>query len=75
MYDIFFSYSHKDKGEVLPICRALQAARLDVWIDETKSEDGKSITGSVVEGLSQSKVLLAYLRGVGMQKSQKQLCW
>ena len=59
MYDIFFSYSHKDKGEVMPICSAL-SAELEVWIDETKSEDGKSITGSVVEGLAQSKVLLAY---------------
>jgi hypothetical protein len=60
MYDIFFSYSHADRDEVLPICRGLRATGLNVWIDETKVEDGESITGSVVEGLAQSKVLLAY---------------
>ncbi|KAB3546211.1 MAG: toll/interleukin-1 receptor domain-containing protein, partial [ANME-2 cluster archaeon] len=60
MYDIFFSYSHTDKDEVMPICSALQTEGLDVWIDKTKSKEGESITGSIVEGLAQSKVLLAY---------------
>jgi hypothetical protein len=58
--DIFFSYSHADKDEVMPICRALRAEGLDVWIDKTEVEDGESITRSIVEGLAQSKVLLAY---------------
>jgi hypothetical protein len=60
MYDIFFSYPHADKDEVMPIARALQAAGLNVWIDETNVEDGASITKSIVEGLAQSKMLLAY---------------
>jgi len=60
MYDIFFSYSHADKDAVTPICSALRDAGLDVWMDETDVEDGASITGSIVEGLTQSKVLLAY---------------
>ena len=60
MYDIFFSYSHADKDEVMPICRALRAAGLDVWIDKTEVKDGASITRSLVEGLARSKVLLAY---------------
>jgi len=66
MYDIFFSYSHADKDkdadkdEVTPICSALRDAGLKVWMDETDVKDGESITGSIVEGLAQSKVLLAY---------------
>ncbi len=59
MYDIFFSYSHADKDEVMPICSVL-SAELEVWIDKAKVKDGESITGSAVEGLTQSKVLLAY---------------
>jgi hypothetical protein len=60
MYDIFFSYPHADKDAVMPICRALRAAGLEVWIDKTGVEEGESITGSVVKNLAQSKVLLAY---------------
>ena len=66
IYDIFFSYSHADKDkdadkdEVTPICSALRDAGLKVWMDETDVKDGESITGSIVEGLAQSKVLLAY---------------
>jgi len=60
MYDIFFSYPHADKDEVMPICSALQTEGLDVWIDKTKTKEGESITRSTVEGLAQSKVLLAY---------------
>ena len=60
MYDIFFSYSHEDKDEVMPICNALRDAELKVWIDETKVKRGESITVSIVEGLARSKVLLAY---------------
>jgi len=60
MYDIFFSYPHADKDEVMPICSPLQTGGLDVWIDKTKTKEGESITKSTVEGLAQSKVLLAY---------------
>ncbi len=60
MYDIFFSYPSADENEVMPICSALRAAGLDVWIDKTEVKDGASITRSIVEGLAKSKVLLAY---------------
>jgi tetratricopeptide (TPR) repeat protein len=60
MYEIFFSYPSADEDEVMPICSALRAAGLDVWIDKTEVKDGASITRSIVEGLAKSKVLLAY---------------
>jgi len=59
-YDVFFSYSHADKTEVLRICEALRARDLSVWIDKKDITDFASITRPIIEGLAKSKVLLAY---------------
>lgn len=59
-YDIFISYHRADKEKVMPIYRALRDEGLKVWIDETDVSDYTSITGSIVDGLSRSKALLAY---------------
>jgi tetratricopeptide (TPR) repeat protein len=59
-YDVFFSYPHKDSSEVERIHKALQDLGLEVWIDKTEILDFESITNSIVKGLTQSKVLLAY---------------
>ncbi len=59
-YDVFFSYPHKDAREVVRILEALRTMGLNVWIDKSEIRDYESITMSIVEGLAQSKVLLAY---------------
>jgi len=59
-HNIFISYAHADQEKVMPICRALQDEGLKVWIDDTDVSDYTSITRSIVDGLSQSKALLAY---------------
>ena len=60
MYDIFLSYPHKDREEVVKICKALHDKGLNVWMDETDVSDYASITHSIVDGLARSRVLLAY---------------
>ena len=59
-YDVFLSYPHKDEKEVNQILEALRAKKLSVWMDETDIQDYASITRSIVDGLTRSKVLLAY---------------
>jgi len=59
-YDVFLSYPHADRAEVLQICEALRARGLNVWMDESDIPDYASITRSIVDGLARSRVLLAY---------------
>ena len=59
-YDVFFSYPHVDYAKVKQILESLRATGLKVWIDESDIDDYTSITRSIVNGLAQSKVLLAY---------------
>ena len=60
MYDVFFSYPHKDSEKVMPILEALQARGLKVWIDTNEIRDFAGITRSIVDGLARSRVLMAY---------------
>ena len=59
-YDVFLSYPHADRAEVMQICEALRARELNVWMDESDIPDYASITRSIVDGLARSRVLLAY---------------
>ena len=59
-YDVFLSYPHADRAEVMQICEALRARELNVWMDESDIPDYASITRSIVKGLARSRVLLAY---------------
>ena len=60
MYDVFFSYPHKDSEKVMLILEALQARGLKVWIDTDEIRDFAGITRSIVDGLARSRVLMAY---------------
>jgi hypothetical protein len=59
-YDVFLSYPHADRAEVMQICEALRARELNVWMDESDIPDYASITRSIVDGLARTRVLLAY---------------
>lgn len=60
MYDVFFSYPHKDSEKVMLILEALQARGLKVWIDTDEIRGFVGITRSIVDGLARSRVLMAY---------------
>jgi tetratricopeptide (TPR) repeat protein len=60
MYDIFFSYPHKDSEKVMQILEALRARGLKVWIDTNEIRDFAGITRSIVDGLARSRVIMAF---------------
>ncbi|KAF5427967.1 MAG: Tetratricopeptide (TPR) repeat [Candidatus Methanomarinus sp.] len=60
MYDIFFSYPHKDSEKVMLILEALRARGLKVWIDTNEIRDFAGITRSIVDGLARSRVIMAF---------------
>jgi tetratricopeptide (TPR) repeat protein len=60
MYDVFFSYPHKDSEKVMLILEALKARGLKVWIDTNEIRDFAGITRSIVDGLAESRVIMAY---------------
>jgi hypothetical protein len=60
MYDVFFSYPHKDSEKVMLILEALQTRGLKVWIDTNEIRDFAGITRSIVDGLARSRVIMAF---------------
>jgi tetratricopeptide (TPR) repeat protein len=60
IYDVFFSYPHKDSEKVMLILEALRARGLKVWIDTNEIRDFAGITRSIVDGLARSRVIMAF---------------
>jgi hypothetical protein len=58
--DVFVSYARADRDAVIPIAAALRHQGLAVWRDEEEIEEFEAITRSVRDGVSRSRVLLAY---------------
>ena len=57
-YDVFLSYSAKDKAIVRALAERLRADGLRVWFDEWILKPGDSIPKKIDEGLEQSRVLV-----------------
>jgi hypothetical protein len=57
-YDVFLSYSSKDKNGVLDIAGPLRADGLRVWFDEWEIKHGDSIPLMTEEGLETSRPLV-----------------
>ena len=60
MSDVFVSYRHADTDEVRRVARALRAAGLEIWLDESNIEDFASIQRGIEDGLGKAKALLAW---------------
>ncbi|MEV0778847.1 TIR domain-containing protein [Streptomyces sp. NPDC050428] len=58
-WDVFVSYSRFDVQKIDVLVPALQALGLRVFVDDTAVDDFSSITATITEALSRSKVLLA----------------
>lgn len=55
-YDLFISYSHKDKFDlVIPLVSMLEKRGLRVWFDKFEIKTGDSITDKINEGLIQAR--------------------
>jgi hypothetical protein len=57
-YDVFLSYSAKDKAVVRDVAKRLKKEGLRVWFDEWVLKPGDSIPAKIEEGLERSRVLV-----------------
>jgi small GTP-binding protein len=57
-YDVFLSYSSKDKAVVRAVAERLRADGLCVWFDEWEIKPGHNIPAKIEEGLEYSRVLV-----------------
>ncbi|WP_448204975.1 TIR domain-containing protein [Azospirillum sp. sgz302134] len=60
MHDLFLSYPHADALLVRPLVEELKRLGLTVWFDEREIGDSDAITRSIVEGLGQARMLVAW---------------
>ena len=57
-FDVFLSYSSKDKAVVRDLADRLRKDGLNVWFDDWVLKPGDSIPAKIEEGLEQSRVLV-----------------
>jgi hypothetical protein len=57
-FDVFLSYSAKDKAVVRPLAERLRQDGPKVWFDEWVLKPGDSIPARIEQGLEQSRVLV-----------------
>jgi hypothetical protein len=57
-YDVFLSYSSKDKAVVRAIAARLNNDGIRVWLDEDQIKPGDNIPAKIEEGLEHSRVLV-----------------
>ena len=60
MYDLFISYPRADVALVRPLVEELGRLGLSAWFDEREIGDADAITRSIVEGLGQARMLVAW---------------
>ena len=60
-YDVFISYSTKDRPRVRPLAEELRKAGLSVWYDEWVFNPGDEIMVAIQRGLEEARVLLLCL--------------
>ncbi len=67
-YDVFISYSLKDRTWVRDLAKALHDQGLTVWYDEAEVKPGESLLERIHEGLNKSRSIV-FLIGTGASKS------
>lgn len=59
-YDIFISYSTRDKEKVLRTVRELREKGYRIWMDEEGISSGEQFKRAIVDGLQNSKMMLFF---------------
>jgi WD40 repeat protein len=57
-YDVYLSYSHKDKPTIRKLADKLTSDGIRVWLDEDVIQTGDSIPLAIKKGLAKSRVLV-----------------
>jgi hypothetical protein len=60
-YDVFLSYSSKDRNAVHALAEKLRNAGLRVWLDSWIIQPGDPIGLKIQQGLEKSRVLLMFM--------------
>lgn len=60
-FDVFISYSSKDRELVLPIAERLRSDRLRVWFDKWEIRPGAHINAKIEAGLNTSRRLVFFM--------------
>ena len=58
MSDVFVSYSHEDRDNVLSVVTRLQHHGIDIWIDRYKIAGGSNFGQEIIEGIKACKTVL-----------------
>jgi hypothetical protein len=59
-YDVFVSYAHSDREQVAGLVAAIERQGCGVWWDSAEVFPFTSITQSILNGISASKVVLGW---------------
>ena len=59
-YDVFISYSRRDKKKVKEFCKAFSNAGITFWIDENGIENGENFKSIIVRAIEDSSVFLYF---------------
>lgn len=60
MWDVFISYSHKDKDAVAEFKELLEKANISVWLDTDRVSAGENFTQCIAEQLPNCRGLIAW---------------
>lgn len=66
-FDVFLSYSKRDKRRVLPLAKRLKAVGLEVWLDEWAIKPGDNIYLAIEDGIARARKLVFCLSPASVQ--------
>ncbi|NHK28877.1 toll/interleukin-1 receptor domain-containing protein [Parvularcula flava] len=66
---IFVSYSHKDRGRVLPVVKALRAQGHEVWMDHASIRGGDMWERRVKEAIFSAKAFVLFVSSSWLKRS------
>jgi small GTP-binding protein len=72
-FDVFLSYSSKDKAIVRPLAERLRKDGLRVWFDEWELKPGDHLQAKIDDGLEQSRVLVLCMSAQAFSSDWAQL--
>ncbi|MGE0128154.1 MAG: TIR domain-containing protein [Blastocatellales bacterium] len=74
-YDVYISYSSKDKPEVMELAKRLEGDGLRVWIDEWKLAAGDNWQQTIAEALQRSRVLIPVISANSVKSGWVEFEW
>jgi tetratricopeptide (TPR) repeat protein len=76
-YNVFISYSHRDKALVEPIARSLSNSGIDVWLDTWSLVPGQAWQDAISKAIDNSSAVAVFIgpSGFGTQQNREVLSY